>query len=244
MPEARTRNIQLQSRQWCKLPSFFVWMQYARLLVVTETRPISGVLMQERQQTGTLIKKTARPMIVQYAPSALPTVHRKAIHSILDNTAKPEQTPKRATSHKSQDCKRPATPESKSSKSSSQIMEYHVVSLKSLHDFSAVDAVLYFKTRPTYYLKASHGITTTVMQTAKCLHDTKAGVNLIRSSNIVINWAYRIKLDRLPTVSTATKQMPPPARLISVNLHIGNLKTQFGFGIAPQLAVDTLLGRA
>lgn len=62
--------------------------------------------MQEEKQTGTLENKTAHPLIVQYASSALPNARKKARHPVLNNTPKAEQTAKRAAPDKLEECKK------------------------------------------------------------------------------------------------------------------------------------------
>lgn len=111
-------------------------------------------------------------------------------------------------------------------------------------DFASGDADVYFTTRTTHYHQASYGITATVMRAAHCLSDRKASVIFIQSLLIATNWRYHITRDGLPTLRIATKKPLRLDGLILLNIHIGDLNTCVWFAIAPQLAVDILLGIA
>lgn len=173
--------------------------------------------------------------MLKNAQPALPSVRNEADQPIFDNTAKPVQTPKRAASGKLDECKRHTSLESKSTKSCSKSIVEHLVSLTTSLDFIPGMPTLTSRLRPTYHSKKCYEITATGMSAASCLPTPEAGVKLIHSSIILTFWAYRIKQHGLPTLLPARKQPLPLDRLISLNLHNGNLNTWLWFGISCSL---------
>lgn len=72
------------------------------------------------------------------------------------------------------------------------------------------------------------------------LIDTGAGVNLITSSLIPLNWCSRIKGKNITQLRTATKQLLLPNGLIFLLLHLGELNTLILIVVALRLAVAIL----
>lgn len=78
------------------------------------------------------------------------------------------------------------------------------------------------------------------MHTAKCLFDTAAGVNPIRSSMKLPIWARRVKRKNLAQLRTTTSHPLPLYGWILLHLRLGKLRSRIWFEVAPFLAVEIL----
>lgn len=135
-------------------------------------------------------------------------------------------------------------PESKLSKYYAKQIKDHLLSMTASLDFPSEDANDHFTASPTYHLQTYYRRTGTVMQTAHCLLDIEAGVNLIRSSRIPSNCPSHIERDGLPMICTAAEQPLPLNGLILLTLRTADFTTGVWHGIVLQLAVEVLLGKA
>lgn len=95
--------------------------------------------------------------------------------------------------------------------------------------------------RPTYKLRLSYGILTTVLRTSVCPLDTRAGINLIRSKMIPHDRETLMKRNNLPSLCTTPRQPLSLDGLVLLHLQLSDLQTRVWFRIVPYLVVSILI---
>lgn len=198
------------------------------------TQPCSYLENLEQRVTWTSVQNnSARPNLAQFAAPALPTTCKIAEPIIQGLPARKPETPQRRISlfflivhSKTESCLgRP---------------QNATVSLLKPLAFPIEFSNIALKAKQKYKLRISYRTTASFMHTANCLLDSRAGVNLIRSSMVPNDWTHHIKLDNLSTLRTFTKEPHQLDRLILLHLRLGALWTHIWFCISPHLAVDIL----
>lgn len=98
------------------------------------------------------------------------------------------------------------------------------------------------KDKPTYKIGMIYGESVKAMHTAVALLDTRAGINLIHFAPIPPEHENSVRNVSLQRVRIGTKKSHRIKGVITLHLRPGDLCTRIWIGIAPQPAVNMLLG--